>query len=129
MKTVTVTMALAASMAIGLAYAENAAPVASTSTSVRALPAPTMISPGRYTANVMPYFNKDMAGRLETALRKINGLEKVEAHSGDSTLHFTVKDGVKVRVADIAKTVAATDSGAVMSSPLLEHSLSSNPGV
>jgi hypothetical protein len=107
----------------------GAAPSASTPTAPGAFTSSPFISPGRYVSSVAPEFNKDMAGRLEKALGKVPGIEKVEAHSTDATLHFTVKDGSKIRPGDLQKAVAAVDSNAVLATPVLQHSMSLHPGM
>jgi hypothetical protein len=88
-----------------------------------------MVSPGRYTASIMPGINGDMGGKLEQSFSKIPGLEKVKASSSDSSIHFTVKDGAKVPITSIQNAVTKTDSDAVMSAPVLEHSLAPSPGL
>ncbi len=87
------------------------------------------VSPGRYTATIAPSLNMEMAGRLKKALEAMAGLEDVEASSTDSTVHFTVKEGVKVRVLDLQAVVAKTHAGAVMTTPVLANSLTPKPGL
>jgi hypothetical protein len=88
-----------------------------------------MISPGRYTASIMPGINDGMAMKLEQSLGKIQGVEKVKALSSDSSIHFTIKDGAKVPITNVQNAVTGTDSDAVMSAPILEHSLAPSPGL
>jgi len=101
----------------------------STSTNTTTIAASALISPGRYMASISPSINSSMAGRLEKAIGKIKGLSGAQATSEDSSIHFTLRNGSRVRMADIQKTVADADSGAVMSMPILEHSLTANPGL
>jgi hypothetical protein len=88
-----------------------------------------MISPGRYSASIMPGINADMAGKLERSLGAVAGIEKVKARQSDSSIHFTVKSGAKVPITKVQNTVTKTDSDAVMSAPVLEHSLAPSPGL
>jgi len=87
------------------------------------------IAPGRYMASIMPGINGDMAKRLEDSVGKVEGVEKVEAHSADSSIHFTIKNDAKVPVTTIQKAVAKVDPDGVMTAPVLEHSLTPNPGL
>lgn len=103
----------------------NAAPSTNTTT----IAASSVLSPGRYMATIAPSFNGDMAGRFEKAVGKFPGVESVTSSVGDSTIHFTVKKGATVRIADIQKAVAKGYTGAVMTTPILEHSLTANPGL
>jgi hypothetical protein len=102
---------------------------ASMTTNTTTIAASALISPGRYTASISPSINSSMAGRLEKAIGKIKGVSRVQARAEDSSIHFAVKNGSHVRMADIQKAVAGADSGAVMSMPILEHSLTANPGL
>ena len=101
----------------------------STTTNTTTIAASALISPGRYTASISPSINSSMATRLEKAIGKIKGVRGVQARAEDSSIHFAVKNGGNVRMADIQKAVADADSGAVMSTPILEHSLTANPGL
>lgn len=87
------------------------------------------VSPGAYVATIAPTLNMEMAGRLKKALEAIPGLESTDASSTDSTVHFTVKEGAKIRVADIQAIIAKTDAGAVMTTPMLAHSDNPKPGL
>ncbi len=87
------------------------------------------ISPGRYNASVLPAINFGMGKRLEKAFSSVSGLDNVEANSTDSSVHFSVKNGSKIRTADLQKLVSKIDSGAVMSAPILEHSMAATPGL
>jgi len=87
------------------------------------------LTPGRYMASIMPSINEQTGSRLEEAVGKIAGVEKVKADHGDSSLHFTIKNDAKVPVTRIQKIVAKTDSDAVMSEPVLEGSLNPHPGL
>jgi hypothetical protein len=102
---------------------------ASTATNTMTIAASAPISPGRYTASISPSINSSMAARLEKVIGKIKGVSGVQARADDSSIHFAVKNGGNVRTADIQKAVADADSGAVMSMPILEHSLTTNPGL
>ena len=104
-------------------------PSTTTITNATTIAASSMISPGTYTASVVPGFNSDMAGRLKKAVGKIDGIKSVTASAEASTIHFTVKNGASVRVADIQSAVRQADNGAVMSAPILEHSMTANPGL
>jgi hypothetical protein len=86
------------------------------------------IQPGRYVSSILPAINKEMSDRVQDSVGKVPGLEKVDGKHGDSTLHFTVKDGSKVAVTDIQKAVAKVDPDAVMSEPVLEKSMNLHPG-
>jgi len=101
----------------------------STTTNTTTIAASALISPGRYTASISPSINSSMAARLEKAIGKIKGVSKVQARAEDSSIHFAVKNGGRVRMADIQKAVTDADTGAVMSMPILEHSLTANPGL
>jgi hypothetical protein len=79
--------------------------------------------------SVMPGINTGMADRLKESMGKMAGLENIETKTLDGTIHFTVKDGTQIRVSELQKAVAKADSKAVMTTPVLEHSLSSNPGL
>jgi len=103
--------------------------VTSTITNTATIAASALISPGRYTASISPSMNSSMASRLEKSIGKIKGVSGVQARAEDSSIHFSVKNGGNVRMADIQKAVADADSGAVMSMPILEHSLTANPGL
>jgi len=101
----------------------------STTTNTTTIAASALISPGHYTASISPSINSSMAVRLEKAIGKIKGVSGVQARADDSSIHFAVKSGSNVSMADIQKAVAGADSGAVMSMPILEHSFTSNPGL
>jgi hypothetical protein len=101
----------------------------STATNTTTIAASALISPGRYTASISPSINSSMATRLEKAIGKIKGVSGVQARAEDSSIHFAVKNGGNVHMADIQKAVGDADSGAVMSTPILEHSLTANPGL
>jgi len=88
-----------------------------------------MVSPGRYTASIMPGINGEMADKLEHSFNGISGVENVKAQQSDSSIHFTIKNGSKVPLTSLQNAVTKTDSDAVMSAPLLEHSLAPSPGL
>jgi len=87
------------------------------------------ITPGRYMASVMPGINKEVGDRIEKSLGGVPGLKDVKAEYSDSSIHFTVKNGSKVPVTDIQKAVGKADADAVMTAPILEHSLTPTPGL
>jgi hypothetical protein len=93
------------------------------------LAASTVMSPGRYTVSVAPSINSQMSDRLEKEIGKIPGIESVKSKNEDSTIHFTVAKGAQVSVSDLEKAVMKAHAGAVMSTPVLEHSLTANPGL
>ncbi len=92
-------------------------------------PTPTLLTPGTYVASVMPGFNHDMAARIEKGLGQIPGLDSVSTKTDDSSVRFTVKEKNKVNLVDIQKSLDLIDKGAVMTTPVLAHTLSSNPGL
>jgi len=89
----------------------------------------SVLSPGRYVSTVAPQLNSDMAGQLKKAIGKLPGIESADASATDSTVRFTVKKNSKIQIVDLQKLVAKIDSGAVMSSPILENSMTPRPGV
>jgi hypothetical protein len=91
--------------------------------------ASAILAPGRYVVTVAPYFDDAMGGRLQAAVGKISGLAQVEVKGEDDTLHFSVKEGSKVRTADIQRVVAKTHTGGVISAPVLEGSLTPRLGL
>jgi hypothetical protein len=121
---ITVAAILVAGMRIWPAHAASTPTINATT-----LAASTVISPGRYTVTIAPSLNGEMSSRIEKEIEKVPGIESADAKAGDSTLHFTVKKGARVSVADIEKKVMSAHAGAVMSTPVLEHSLTANPGL
>jgi hypothetical protein len=89
----------------------------------------TVITPGRYLVTVAPGFEEDMAKRLEEAVGTIAGLADVDAVSEDDTIHFTAKEGSKVRVAELQKVVGKTHTSGAISVPVLEGSLTPRLGL
>ncbi len=89
----------------------------------------TVISPGRYTATVMPAVNSQMAARLEKSLDQLPGLSHAKVNVDNSSIHFTVKEGARLTTADIERTVAKTYAGAALSIPILEGSNTPHPGL
>jgi hypothetical protein len=53
----------------------------------------------------------------------------VDAHTVESTIHFTVKNDAKVNLDQLRKVLNSVDEDAVMTTPVLEHSLSTTPGL
>jgi hypothetical protein len=98
-------------------------------TNASTIAAVTAISPGRYSSSVLPSFNSEMGGQLKKAIGAVHGVKDVEANAEDSSIHFTIQEGVTVRQADLQKALVKADSGAVLSSPVLEHSMTPNPGL
>jgi hypothetical protein len=92
-------------------------------------PAPSPISPGNYRVSVMPNFNHDIADRIQDKIGKIPGLDDVRTRLEDSSIHFTVKVNTTVDLSQLQKELARVDSGAVMTSPVLDHTLTANPGL
>ena len=92
-------------------------------------PVPNMIPSGKYVAHVMPEFNRATAHRIETRLKGIKGIDTVVAHAEDSSVHLTIKDRAQVDTTDLTHAVETVVPGAVMTTPVLEHSLSPNPGL
>jgi len=103
--------------------------VSTPTTNATTIAASTVLMPGRYTVTIAPSFNGGMAGRLEKAVGNIGGVKSVTAEATDSSIHFTVKRGANVTISDIQKAVANAFPGAVMTTPILEHSLTANPGL
>src|SRR5687767_11534320 len=64
------------------------------------------VTPGKYLVTVMPVFNSEVAERLQKSVSRINGVEKVEAKTEDSTVHFVVKEGAQIKTEQIQKAVA-----------------------
>jgi hypothetical protein len=87
------------------------------------------IQPGDYMASIMPGLNKDMADRVSGAIAGIPGVEKVSASAGESSVHFTIKDHAKVHVTEIQSALAKVNPDAVMTEPILAHSLQPSPGL
>jgi len=87
------------------------------------------IAAGRYMITIAPGINKDMASRLQKAVSNVNGVEDVETKTLDGTIHFKVKEGAEVRPSEIQKAVVKVDPKAVMTTPILENSLTANPGL
>ncbi len=87
------------------------------------------IKAGRYTVTVAPSFNGEMGKELEEKLKGVPSLSSIKADSKDSSLHFTVKENEQVKVSDIARVVKNAANGAVISTPVLDGSLDSNPGL
>ena len=96
-------------------------------TNTTTIAASTLLSPGQYLSTVAPNFNSGMADRLAKAIAQIPGIKSVTASAEESTIHFTVKNGSHVHVADIQKAVAKVDTGAVTTPPVLEPSHSPIP--
>ena len=109
--------------------AEMATSTATVITNTTTISASKVVSPGRYSASVLPSFNNDMGRRLEKALSAVPGIADVEAHAGDASIRFTVKDGANVRLSDLQKAAIKADTGVVLSSPVLAHSMAANPGL
>jgi hypothetical protein len=93
------------------------------------LSASQVLSPGRYTATVAPSLDSAMTEQIEKGLKSIPGIKEATAHSDDSSIHFTVQKGARVRIADLQKMIAQADHAAVMTTPILENSLSPRPGL
>ena len=105
-------------------------PIGSTHTlNATTISASTVISPGAYVTSISPSINGSMAERLVKAIKLVPGVGPVTSNTETSTLRFTVKNGSEVHEVDIQRAVAKADTGAVMSEPILEHSLSANPGL
>ena len=87
------------------------------------------LSPGHYMVTVMPPFNEDMGRRIQETLGKMSGLDSVHVKSGDSSIHFIIKKDAQVDPSQLGKVLQTVDAGAVMDTPVLEHTLSANPGL
>ena len=98
-------------------------------TNTTTIAASTVISPGRYSATISPSINSGMSDLLAKTVGKVQGIKSVSTNVDASTVHFTVTKGSHVLVSDIEKAVAKADDGAVVSTPILEHSMSPNPGL
>ena len=109
------TIILPVTLAIGVAQA--------------ATPTPVFLAPGSYVASIMPTINHDMAVRIENSLKKVPGIESVTTRTNDSSVHFKVQDDNQVNLSELQKTLKETNAEAVMSAPILEHSLNANPGL
>lgn len=91
--------------------------------------AATELAPGDYTAIIAPNINDDMAKRVEEVMKPMRGVKDAKVKTLDSSLHFTITKGAHVKVADLQKAIAKSYTGAVLSTPILENSLSANPGL
>jgi hypothetical protein len=131
MKRIMAAAGLIVSMGILPAGAETVTPHTSAPaiTNASTISAVSAISPGRYASSVLPSFNSEMGGHLKKAIGAVNGVKDVEARAEDSSVHFTVQEGAVVRMADLQKALVQADTGAVLSSPVLEHSMTPNPGL
>jgi len=87
------------------------------------------VTPGQYSISVMPTFNTEMGDRLQKGMDAVPGVDDVSAHTDDSTLRFTVKEGSRVKVAQLQKAVGDISAGAVVSTPLLKNTMNTNPGL
>ena len=96
---------------------------AESSTNTTTLSASSFISPGHYYSYVLPSFNKDMSTHIQDTVSALSGVNKVAARAEDSTIHFTVKNGARVRLSDLQETIAKVDTDAVVSNPILETSM------
>jgi hypothetical protein len=103
--------------------------VAESTPDLSTIEASTTISPGTYTAAIAPSVNHDMANRMAKEVAAVPGVSGARVRSDDSTLHFTLKGEAAVHVADIQKAVTRADPEAVMTLPVLEHSMAANPGL
>src|SRR5882724_658083 len=127
MKFKTAVIAIATSACLSPVYADSVLPITPTNTTN--ISANTTITPGSYVVTIAPSINMDMGSRLEKAVEQVPGVGSVSTKTEDSTIRFTVKNGTAVRIADLEAAVVKTQSGAVMSTPILVHSLSPNPGL
>lgn len=91
--------------------------------------ASNLLSSGKYMVNVAPPFNADVASHIQETIAKVPGIDSVTVKPGDSAIHFTVKENTQVDPSRLRDALETVDAGAVMDTPILEHSLSTNPGL
>ena len=92
-------------------------------------PTPTVLTPGSYVVNVVPTFNHDMGSRLEKGISGVDGIASVTTRTDDSSIHFTVKEKSQLNLVELQQMVESIDKGAVVTTPVLAHTLSANPGL
>lgn len=84
---------------------------------------------GQLYVSIMPPINHEAAVRIEKNIARLPGLSSVDAHSSESTIKFSVDKNAQVDTDQIRKTLEEVDQGAVMSTPVLDHAYSANPGL
>src|SRR5581483_1812767 len=78
------------------------------------------LSSGNYMTTISPSIKASQATKVQDQLASLKALQSATVDPNTSTVHFSVKDGQSITVADLQTAVQNAEPGASLSTPIVE---------